>query len=219
MDSQWTDLFRIFNVKYGLPHEAATRGEKKSRVPKNRLKKWVRWVFPRPAWYFPCLWRPSCGCHTCVTRHKHNFNTSGLQEVHLETFFEVDNRQGVVCYLFPGRRSKEGEEDASLQVIAFHSYEEGDFVLKKRKTFSFSPRGILRLFHSQEKEDFDFYIFKKRKTSFHPRGGLCYIWSLIQAGCTPFRIPGFKNSSGVLWKITKSCKGTTTLLMFLFNQA
>ena len=116
--------------------------------------------------------------------------------MHLETFFEMVKRQGVVCYLFPGRRSKEGEEDASLQVIAFHSYEEGDFVLKKRKTFSFSPRGILRLFHSQEKEDFDFYIFKKRKASFH---FVIFGFSFKQdVHCAHFCISGFKDRSGVL---------------------
>ena len=166
MDGQW--IFCNIQCKIWGCHT----WRNKSWVSTNRLKKIGRWVFPRPAWYFPCLWRPSCGCHTCVTRHKHNFNTSGLQEVHLETFFEMVKRQGVVCYLFPGRRSREGEVDASLQVIAFHSYEEEDFVLKKRKTFfilserntssfSFSRIRRFRLLHSQEEKDF---ISSKRRT-------------------------------------------------------
>ena len=72
-------------------------------------------------------------------------------------------RQGVVCYLFPGRRSREGEEHASLKVIAFHSQEEEDFVLKKRKTFSFSLRGIIRLFILKKKKILTF-TFSRRET-------------------------------------------------------
>ena len=101
-------------------------------------------------------------CHTTQTQFQHIW-------IARSAFGDIfrDGQEGVVCYLFPGRRSREGEEGASLKVIAFHSHEEEDSVLKKRKTFSFSLRGILPLFHSQEKEDFDFYILKKRKTSFH----------------------------------------------------
>ena len=130
-------------------------------------------------------------CHTTQTQFQHIW-------IARSAFGDIfrDGQEGVVCYLFPGRRSKEGEEDASLQVIAFHSYEEGDFVLKKRKTFSFSPRGILRLFHSQEKEDFDFYIFKKRKASFH---FVIFGFSFKQdVHCAHFCISGFKDRSGVL---------------------